>query len=74
MAVRAPQQLAALMNAAQAGHAAVVRVLVKLGADVAAADQNGWTTLMFAAGKGRVDAVRALAELGADVAARIGGE
>jgi len=47
-----------------------VRVLVQLGADVHAQDQDGRVALQWAAVSGQAETVKALAELGADVRAR----
>jgi hypothetical protein len=46
---------------------ATVRALVGLGADVEAADTDGWQALHHAAENGHESTVRALVELGADV-------
>jgi ankyrin repeat protein len=53
--------------AAQDGHVACLRALVKAGADVAVPDPDGCTPLFCAAQFNEPDAVRALHELGADV-------
>ena len=50
----------ALFFAGREGHAAVVATLLKGGANVAAADENGRTALMLAAYKGHVEVVDTL--------------
>jgi hypothetical protein len=55
-----------LFIAAQNGHKAVVRALIKAGADVNKAMDNGWTPLLIAAQNGHQAVVRALIELGAN--------
>jgi len=52
------------MWAADEGHAAIVELLVKAGADVRARLKSGFTPLLFAAREGRSDAVRALLKAG----------
>lgn len=54
----------ALVWAAKSGRREAIRLLVELGADVAADPYRG-TALIWAAANGRVDAIRALVELGA---------
>jgi ankyrin repeat protein len=56
-----------LYLASQHGHAAVLRVLITAGADVAAGTPNGTTPLMVAAASGEVEAVTVLVEHGAEV-------
>ena len=57
----------ALMWAAAAGHAAVVRTLIDRRADIHVRSNSGATALLFAARHGSLDAVRALVAAGADV-------
>jgi uncharacterized protein len=57
----------ALMWASADGHADVVELLVKAGADFRARLKSGFTPLLFAAREGRTGAVRALLRAGADV-------
>lgn len=57
----------ALMWAADAGQAAVVRALLDHGADVHARSHSGATALLFAARHGDLDTVKALLEGGAGV-------
>lgn len=57
----------ALIEAATAGDAGVIKLLVSSGADVNAGDKDGNTALMFAAEHGRLDVIRALLTKGADV-------
>jgi hypothetical protein len=59
-----------LMVAASGGHLAAVQTLVKLGAEVNATDDEGWTSLMFGVNSGKLDVVSALIEAGADINAR----
>ncbi len=59
-----------LVIAARNGHAPVVDVLLKAGADAAAATSTGTTPLMLAAASGSVQAVQALLAAGADVEAQ----
>jgi ankyrin repeat protein len=47
----------------------LLRLLIKRGADVSAADDNGWTPLMLAVRGGKLAAVQALLDAGADAAA-----
>ncbi len=56
-----------LTRAADAGNAAVVAVLLQLGADTEHMTRFGCTALMKAAGKGSLPVVRALLEHGAPV-------
>ena len=56
-----------LLLASQMGHAPVIDLLVKAGADAKSASANGATALMLASASGRVDAVKALIDAGADV-------
>jgi ankyrin repeat protein len=56
------------MWAAAEGHADVVRMLIRAGADFRTAlSDSGFTPLFFAAREGRTEVVRALLESGADV-------
>ena len=57
----------ALMWAAAEGHAAVVELLIEVGADFRARLASGFTPLLFAVREGHTDVVRALLEAGADV-------
>jgi uncharacterized protein len=59
-----------LLLASQMGHAPVIDLLVKAGADAKNASANGATALMLASASGRVDAVKALIDAGADVNAK----
>jgi uncharacterized protein len=59
-----------LLLASQMGHAPVIDLLVKAGADAKSASANGATALMLASASGRVDAVKALIDAGADVNAK----
>ena len=59
-----------LLRAALAGEAEEVRALLGRGADVNAADRDGWTPLMEAASKGHAAVVRLLLDAGADASAR----
>jgi ankyrin repeat protein len=52
----------ALMDAAKAGDAEIVRSLMDKGADVRARAADGWTALMFAASYGNTDALQELLE------------
>ena len=54
----------------QVGTAAQVRKAIKAGADVNAADEEGWTPLMAATGFNNRKATQALIDAGADVNAR----
>ncbi|MBO7411989.1 MAG: ankyrin repeat domain-containing protein [Ottowia sp.] len=64
-----------LPYSARTGDTANVRCLLDAGADVNAADGNGWTPLMFAARDGHADIVRLLIERGANInAAQTGGK
>lgn len=49
-----------------AGHLELVRLLLKSGADLEAADTDGWTLLLFASCEGHADVVRCLLEAGAN--------
>ena len=60
----------ALMEAADKGNLAAVKLLLKHGAQVNRKDEDGKTALMHAADEGRTPVVQALLEAGADVAAR----
>ena len=55
-----------LHSTARAGHVEVARLLIELGADVAAQDKNGWTPLHRTSETGDVDMARFLIEHGAD--------
>jgi len=57
------------MRAAQKGHTATVGELVRLGANVEAADNVGWTSLMWAAHRGHTATVSELVRLSANVEA-----
>ena len=59
-----------LVIATRNGHAAVVDVLLKAGADAKAGTATGTTPLMLAAASGSVEAVKALIAAGADVEAK----
>lgn len=59
-----------LMLAAQGGHYAVVRLLLKEGAAINARDARQWTALIVAAESGREAVVRLLVEKGADLKQR----
>ena len=63
------EERTALYFAAQGGHADVVEVLGRLGADVNAVAYQGFdaTPVFIAAQEGHVDVVEALGRLGADV-------
>jgi len=70
-AASAPSSHAALLfEAARRGSAARIRALIRGGADVEAADADGWTPLMFAAIKGHEPAVKALIDAGAPLDAQ----
>src|ERR1700744_3625093 len=56
-----------LILAAREGDASAVRELLSSGADVSAADSNGWTPLCWAAARGHLEVARELVEGGADV-------
>ena len=60
----------ALHWAACEGHADVIEVLLKHGANVNAKDNGGWTALHWAAKLGHADVVEVLLKHGADVNAR----
>lgn len=64
------EALTPLALAAQKGHAPVVAVLLKAGANPNIANDLGSTPLMLAAASGDVDSVKALLAAGADVNAR----
>jgi hypothetical protein len=55
------------MLASLEGHLEVVRWLLEKGADVNAAEENGWTALMVASDNGHLPVVKLLVEKGADV-------
>jgi outer membrane protein assembly factor BamB len=57
-----------LSYAARNGHAALVEQLLAMGADAAAAGDDGWTALHLAAFNGQTEVVRVLVAHGADVA------
>lgn len=59
----------ALMHAARAGHAAVVKLLLRHGASVLRGEQDGTTPLMAAALGGHVMVAQLLLEHGADARA-----
>jgi len=56
-----------LIEAIKADDYAEAEKLIKSGADVNEADEQGWTPLNFASGKGRLPLVELLVENGADV-------
>ena len=56
-----------LLNMAGKGQTALVEVLLELGADVHAKDENGQTALMIATAEGHPETVAALLDAGADV-------
>jgi len=60
----------ALMRAAYDGHVAIVRLLLKAGANVNAKDREGSTALLSAATRGHVEIVRLLLKASADVNAK----
>jgi ankyrin repeat protein len=57
-----------LNSASNNGHVDVVKLLLEKGADMAVANQGGWTPLNSASNNGHVDVVKLLLEAGADVA------
>ncbi|KAH6676757.1 hypothetical protein B0J14DRAFT_360351 [Halenospora varia] len=59
----------ALQAAALTGQTLIVKVLLKKGADVTVANNEGWTPLNLASNSGHIDVVRLLLEKGADVTA-----
>jgi ankyrin repeat protein len=59
------------MWAAAEGHANVVDVLIKSGADVKAASKAGFTPIVFAAQKGDAETVEILLHAGADVNTKV---
>eukprot|EP01047_Picozoa_sp_COSAG01_P041740 COSAG01_NODE_3599_length_5889_cov_19.716580_2_plen_676_part_00 len=59
-------EIPVVVMAALKGHAGVVSVLARLGADLDATDRDGQTALMAAACKGKVECARALLDAGAD--------
>src|SRR5437867_7512856 len=59
-----------LFMAGKSGHASVIEVLLKAGADPKSTAVTGLTPLMMAASSGNAEAVRLLVEHGADVNAR----
>ncbi len=60
-------QIVPLLSAAGAGCVDVARLLLDRGADVNAADHDGWTPLIKAAQAGRADMVQLLMDHGADM-------
>ena len=62
--------LTPLYVAAREGHEAVVRLLIKSGANKEAQDKDGWTPLYFAAVKGHEAVARLLIESGANIEAQ----
>ena len=64
---KAPVYTSAIIQAAEYGHAEIVRLLIEHGADVNAT-KTGATALMLAAAKGRAEIVNMLLEAGADIA------
>lgn len=58
------------MCAAEQGRVGAVRVLVGAGADVCAADADGWTPLAFAARGGHLPVMREMLDAGAQVDSR----
>jgi ankyrin repeat protein len=53
--------------AADAGHIAVVKLLIDRGADMCMLSRDGWTPLNSAASKGHIEVVKFLLERGADM-------
>ena len=60
--IRGKQQRTALMTAAQAGLLEVTAVLLELGAQINAEDENGQTAFMLAAQNGEVEVLKKLLE------------
>jgi ankyrin repeat protein len=58
------------MEAAYAGHAETIRILLAAGADPKVANSKGLTALMGAALGGHTDAVKALLDAGAPLSPR----
>ena len=56
----------AMMVAAKGGHAAVVEILIRHGADVAATDNNGWSVIHFACQSGSEDLLHSLKRVTTD--------
>lgn len=59
-----------MMIAAYFGHMDIVEFLLNKGADVNAADDEGWTALILAALRGKIDAVKILIDHGANIDAK----
>jgi ankyrin repeat protein len=56
-----------LFSASSIGHVEVVKLLLEKGADMTAADNEGWTPLNSASLDGHIEVVKLLLEKGADV-------
>jgi ankyrin repeat protein len=62
--------MTALMCAAEFWHTEIVSLLIELGADIHAKDDDGKTALMSAAESGHTEIVSLLLDLGADIDAK----